>query len=471
MNKLYVFVITVIVVATSSGVTLGQACLPNSTFSSNEFGLYPEGRFLPDCSGTSSRKTIVGISDTTLPNPINPGNDVIMYFDAMRVDSVSLPDGLWLETDVMYLADSTNPYGVWEFTGTGPIFDPVMGCVNITGPSSSWNAADTTGLAGSDMHRVDFFMDFRVSSTDPDISFLIANGSWLSEYAILSDFEFRHLDTTVHTSQPLCGGLWVNPQVYADNGFSAECEGSVEVEVLYGTPPYTFNYSFSGSNSNSVDSLCVGIYDVDVTDSNGLTGFTQFAIPSDTSIYSEIEASGIWIPESDTLWAYMYNCDLNYGVDIDSAYVVDSVIVTTDTVLATWVVYQGGQPFTITGYYPIGGQQANVFAFAIFCQNGRAAPGVFLLFDYLDYSVSIRNPNPQIEFSVSPNPSNGEYLIQLDDVGTSSLEVIDVNGSLILSKNISSQSFSLDIVDASPGLYILKLQNEKGIGYRRLIKK
>lgn len=469
-TKILAFVsLTVFVL--SSHNALSQGCSPDPSYSSEPSGFYPAGPLLINCSGVNATKTYVAFTDTAMANPVNPAQTIDAYIDAIRVDSVvGLPAGLSITTDVMSGATLESPYGVWLNTGSVPSQSPAVGCFGITGDPAAWQAALTGGPNNDGIFPISVFLDLRVALTIPDVSFLIPNGSWGSETGGLMEPLVDSLSLNLNVNG--CNGaLFVFPEVLADNSNTSNCDGSVDVEVYNGTPPFDYSFSNGVSGTSEIDTLCPGQYSVTVTDANGASIVTDFIVGSTATTFSNIGNNG-WPPAgTDSLFSLYNTCDLDYSLPIDSFYITGALTVGTDTCLVDWVIWQAGEPYSLTSIYPFLGFDPTVFSLVLWCENGRAELGSFQVYEFLDLSVGVNDQLLEIEFSVSPNPSNGEYLIQLDDVGTNSLEVFDVNGSLILSKNISSQSFSLDIVDTSPGLYILKLQNEKGIGYRRLIKK
>ena len=76
-------------------------------------------------------------------------------------------------------------------------------------------------------------------------------------------------------------------------------------------------------------------------------------------------------------------------------------------------------------------------------------------------------------FRVSPNPSNGIYTIRINNfVGKLNLDVIDINGRLILSnKNIDfNTQKEIDLGNVQSGVYILKISGENINYSQKLIK-
>ncbi|MGC9343525.1 MAG: hypothetical protein ACP5E3_12545, partial [Bacteroidales bacterium] len=116
-------------------------------------------------------------------------------------------------------------------------------------------------------------IDLEATGIEP-ISYQWSNGSTASDISNLSGGEYRvtisdgngcvRRDTFQIESRPRLNlePLWQN--VSCGNA----CDGSIEINVSGGEPPYTFLWD-DGEEGASRDSLCAGGYDVRVTDANG----------------------------------------------------------------------------------------------------------------------------------------------------------------------------------------------------------
>lgn len=68
-------------------------------------------------------------------------------------------------------------------------------------------------------------------------------------------------------------------------------EGSITVEAMYGTAPYTYEWS-NGDTTTTADSLSAGTYTVIVTDANGCTSQRRFSISEETGPAVAVSSSG-----------------------------------------------------------------------------------------------------------------------------------------------------------------------------------
>lgn len=473
MNRLlsHFFLLTVLSFGCSH-VLLAQGCFPNPVFINEPSGFYPSGPLDTDCSGTSSSRTFITISDTILENPTSPGTFIDVTIDAMRVISdTGLPTGLSLLTDVSASSTQQSPYGTWLNSGniqTG--FDPVVGCISIFGNQVDWANATGGGINNDGVYEVQIAMDMRIASTNPDIQFLIPNGSWTSTLGALGMGPMGY-NLELRTAESGCGGsLFAFPEVIADTDSTLGCDGQVVVEVYNGTPPYNYTFSNGVTGSASQDTLCPGLYSVSISDANGASTVSQFVIGSTENVYSNVGSAGVWPPSgTDTLFTSYYGCDLDYSLPLDSFEITNAITVGNDTCLVTWLVWQQGESFTVTSFYPFLGPDPTVFSLILWCENGRSQLGSFQIYEYLDLSVEVGEDPSEIRFTVRPNPSNGQFIVQLNE-GSGFLDIYDLNGQLVLRESITSNSVELNLESISAGMYLLKVQYENGVGYKRLIK-
>jgi gliding motility-associated-like protein len=76
------------------------------------------------------------------------------------------------------------------------------------------------------------------------------------------------------------------------------CDGSVQAAASGGIPPYTYQWSNSGSTTNLLDDLCVGTYSVTVTDSSHCTIVASANVYTDNIIVANGYASPNDVPEN-----------------------------------------------------------------------------------------------------------------------------------------------------------------------------
>lgn len=185
-------------------------CVPDPAYAN------ATGNFFPDSAEFIDNNTAMAgiayeavidiktISDTAVANPINPSQTIDAVIDGFRVYSIEWPEGEPVgfgfigggptfeiadpNTNYNANSDSTwwNNYGVQNDAST---VTPVQGCLTISADAAAVAAA---APAQSDPelyidYPVIVNVDARIVKTTPDVSFLLANGSWLSESGGLVD--------------------------------------------------------------------------------------------------------------------------------------------------------------------------------------------------------------------------------------------------------------------------------------------
>lgn len=75
-----------------------------------------------------------------------------------------------------------------------------------------------------------------------------------------------------------------------------------------------------------------------------------------------------------------------------------------------------------------------------------------------------------VEAKVYPNPANNNLTVETTKENIQTLEVYDALGRRVISKTPKQKSINLDVSNLERGMYILKIQTEKGIGTYKVIK-
>ena len=76
----------------------------------------------------------------------------------------------------------------------------------------------------------------------------------------------------------------------------------------------------------------------------------------------------------------------------------------------------------------------------------------------------------EIQFSVFPNPSNGIFYIAVpENLTRATLTLTDMNGKLLLTREMHSSYDALDLSEFSKGIYLLTLQSTAGRAQKKLV--
>ncbi len=75
----------------------------------------------------------------------------------------------------------------------------------------------------------------------------------------------------------------------------------------------------------------------------------------------------------------------------------------------------------------------------------------------------------QNSLTVFPNPSRGNFTIELPNANGYTLEITDLTGKIIKTLNAVSGTNMLNLEDAAKGIYLLKVSSKNGVAIRKLI--
>ncbi len=144
--------------------------------------------------------------------------------------------------------------------------------LTMSQPVSCYGGANGAITVNTSMGTAPYSYQWSSGDTTKDISSLPAG-----TYAVtITDANGCTLTDSVEVTQPagaLSVGATVTQQVSCHNG----SDGSIDLTVTQGTPPYTYTWSH-GASTEDVSGLPAGSYTVTVTDANGCTVVTTASI-------------------------------------------------------------------------------------------------------------------------------------------------------------------------------------------------
>lgn len=86
-------------------------------------------------------------------------------------------------------------------------------------------------------------------------------------------------------------------------------------------------------------------------------------------------------------------------------------------------------------------------------------------------SVGIDEPETGIIASLYPNPAHDQLTLEVKTPGQNTIaELYDVTGRMICAVQLKDTKTQLEIATLNPGIYVLKLRNEKGVETKRFVK-
>lgn len=75
------------------------------------------------------------------------------------------------------------------------------------------------------------------------------------------------------------------------------------------------------------------------------------------------------------------------------------------------------------------------------------------------------------KLNIYPNPSDGIINIDIENSNNAIMEIYDVNGMLLYSRQLKSKSEKTDISDLPKGVYMVKVKQDNSVDVRRVVKK
>jgi hypothetical protein len=73
-------------------------------------------------------------------------------------------------------------------------------------------------------------------------------------------------------------------------------------------------------------------------------------------------------------------------------------------------------------------------------------------------------------FIMFPNPVRNKLLLSTQSTGRKSFQIVDSQGRIISAANTEENSITLDTENLSPGIYLIRFQDSRGVHVRKLIK-
>jgi hypothetical protein len=242
--------------------------------------------------------------------------------------------------------------------------------------------------------------------------------------------------------------LALDGSVVTDNLCFGQTNGSISVTVSGGVAPYLFSWNgLPPQQENFLNQLPAGINQVVVTDANGcelVSGQYTILQPDNILLNSIIVMDASGPGESNGT----ITLDITGGV---APYQV--LWSNGDTGLAIDSLIPGEYSYTVI--------DANG------CQFASASPVI------VSFSTSVTAPIWPEYVSVTPNPSNGKFVIKWSALPckNGTLSIYTTEGKLIdsHSMSISGGSWDLTTKNLSNGLYILLLKEDKKVYPYKLI--
>lgn len=251
------------------------------------------------------------------------------------------------------------------------------------------------------------------------------------------------------------------------------CDGSYSVNVSGGTAPYNYNLN-NGTNSPSVTNLCPGTYTVSVVDAQGCVANATGIVGNNTgaNIGDTIIFNGTVFSDSSVLGTaisdWINDCSFDYN-DVVSASVY-SYLSYIDSTLVTWQIgLNNGTQIYINAYYQF---NAGFGVYDVVLQltcGQKDNPKFIQINSQINYQLVGISENENIQFQLFPNPVQDELSIS-GLVENSTFEIIDLNGSVLSTGNLSAIESKINVTNLSKGNYLFVISSPKGTSYCNFVK-
>lgn len=270
-------------------------------------------------------------------------------------------------------------------------------------------------------------------------------------------------------------GLYVN--TYTAPSTANGCDGTLYISAQ-GIPDYTFDLQngspvvSSMTGTETISGLCPGIYSLFSTGGNGDTLTSTFVIATDSSsIFNNPFNPGT--PIADELSYTVENCDIDYAT-ISDAYIDSVVLIMPDTLLVDWAIVDANDTTIVPAIYVLSSGSGNYYIqLDLFCSQ-KSADQFFVVTEGLGFNngtISLLDvkQNDALSIALMPNPTSGNVNIKLPDSESAQLNVLDLQGKVILSKEIkNNEEITLDTL--STGTYLFDIRSKSGKSVTRVVK-
>ena len=90
-----------------------------------------------------------------------------------------------------------------------------------------------------------------------------------------------------------------------------------------------------------------------------------------------------------------------------------------------------------------------------------------------EVNVTITNINslPNNEFSIYPNPSNGDFIIKFNKITDANIIIYDITGKVVLTKNRINKNINISLKNINKGMYFVKINNKNNTAIEKVIIK
>lgn len=404
----------------------------NGILPTNDTGIVFFNSFLPSSGDHTFSVTVKNPNDSTDQKTLNDSKSVSFKFISNSQQAVFtlMTDNYGSETS-WQVKDSTGTVwfsggGYSDVSGGETIVDSMCfapGCYEFT-----INDSYGDGLSGNNG-----------TGTQGTYYFLNENGDTIASIANVN-FGSQEINSFCFEDSSNAG---IGFSILSAINCFGDCNGSLKAEPVFGTPQYSYQWSANAANqvTQAATGLCAGIYSVTITDSANVQSFASFDLAQPAPI-------SITISGNDS---ELDSCNGNATAAVSGG---------TPPFNFTWD--NGQTTGVISGLCP-----ATYFVTVsdtLGCTSGDSV----VISEIVGIAQSPGNPS---EFEIYPNPNNGKFRISWIGFNIEKIEIINVLGEKIYTREFSLQPETLDLELAGipPGIYFVKINNGSSSAVKKII--
>jgi hypothetical protein len=176
---------------------------------------------------------------------------------------------------------------------------------------------------------------------------------------------------------------------------------------------------------------------------------------------------------------YAGNCLINPYMNIDSAYIGDYLVESSDFVMVNWVIWQNGSPDTILLEYAYNEPGVNLTELLIVCNNGSKEINqnetAFYFSDYINVVQAQAKTDDFInQFEVYPNPARDKIYVKktIENTGALEIKIYNPLGEVVKVGSLNSEITSIELDNFSSGLYLYEItESNRSVSRGKIIVK
>ncbi len=247
----------------------------------------------------------------------------------------------------------------------------------------------------------------------------------------------------------------------ANNGV---CDGYIHVSVAGDTSLLSYYWN-TGSTNQIISGLCSGVYNFTVNDIYNCHISEIYLIENTyDSIYTFV----------DTIFASADTCLFNDSLPVDSAYISQVNIVSSNIAVIRWVFWQSELPIYLDVEINFSNTGTTLVYLEVICGNKFARSSKYFNF----YGVfncltnSLLEPEIASSFAIFPNPTHDLLTIRDNSQNAinniKEVKITDMLGRTVY-KNEFSNEINIETINLTSGIYNIVIGNTKNIFSRKVL--